>query len=338
MYYQTLTYPGIFEIVKNNDNKDFFLRYKEYLYKTPKKLYGGMEDYINFYWKSFERDKYVGGLLLTGQKGSGKTVISSVLCNKAIARGLRVVEIVNIRYSPELLKFLDSLDNVVLFFDEFGKNFTTREQDKMLTLLSNINGKERLVFITENNPDRISEFIRNRPGRVKYSLHFNKLPLRVVEEFCSEFDIDEVFYKEFLEAYKTTIMFQFDHLETIVKEHINNKDMEFKKLIEVLNIEGLIGEKRLKFRDMYRKDSDAKLTLTELSDSRPTLDQIESGRVFYVDYDEETKEINSITNEEKINKRRKYTEISKHNITKLLDDYAIFEKDGVVLEFNIVKE
>jgi len=345
MKYQTLVYPGIFEVVKNPQTRDFVLSYKNFKYQAPEKLYGGMDKYVDFYWRSFEKQGFKGGLLLTGQKGSGKTAISSILCNKAIDRGLRVIEVTNLNYSPELLRFLDDLDGVVLFFDEFGKNFNTIQQDKMLTLLSNINGRERLVFITENEPNRISPFIRNRPGRIRYSLHFNKLPLAVVEEYCEEKNVDKTFFKEFVDAYKSLITFQFDHLKAIVDEHLNNLGIPFEELVELLNVEDISGVKYLIPEIITEIKTDKLYKIASGSDTKFKLDNIEKGRVHYLSLEEipedvpseDTKQENTQPNSFAPRYRRKNISFSKSAIVSMVDDQVVAEVEGFRLIFKIEK-
>ena len=334
MYYQTLIAPGVFEIKKNPGNKEFYLEQKDYSYKVPPKLYGNMQNYVDFYWKSFERTNFVNGLMLTGQKGSGKTMIAATLCNMAIARGLRVVEITNVEFNTELLRFLDNLDKVVLFFDEFGKNFTTRQQDKMLTILSTISGKERLILITENIPQRISEFIRNRPGRVKYSLHFNKLPMKTVTEYCEEFDIDEVFYKEFIASYKSTVTFQFDHLIAIVDEHINNPDIEFNELVEMLNVDGLTGVKTLVFLSCNKIENDEVMKIINASSDNMTIDALERRGMIYLTIEPLPKEGDD-SNKVGFRHDSMALQLSKKEIKEMTEDVVVFESKGIRVIYKI---
>ena len=326
--YQSLTYPGIFEVVKNPNSDDFMLQYKEHKYEMPGRLYGDTGKFINFYWTSFEKYGYTGGLLLTGQKGSGKTLISSALSNKAIDRGLRVIEITNITFSAKLLRFLDELDGVILFFDEFGKNFNSGQQDKMLTLLSNINGKERIVLITENEPRRISQFIRNRPGRVKYSLHFNKLPLKIVEEYCAEKKIDVNFYNEFVTAYKTVLEFQFDHLQAIVSEHLDNPTMGFDALVELLNIDGVTGTKVVHITNVIDIETDEAMEILSIDEDYMELNLFERGASCYVTYTK-PKASDKEQDQRSFDTSRKSIMINKKALTEMVDDRMVFETKGM---------
>ena len=243
--YKTLIYPGIFLLKINPATKEYFLDKKEFQYKTPNKYYGEVKSYIDFYWRSIVRNNYNGGVMLTGQKGSGKSLIAMELSNRAIQAGMRVVEITKVQFRPELLEYLDKLDNAVLFFDEFGKNFNKQQQDQMLTLLNNSLGKQRIVLITENNKINISDFIRSRPGRIRYAMHFNKLSRKTLLDYCSEFPIEEDFMADLLRVYDKAVEFQFDHLKVIVEEHLNNKDIPLDELLTLLNLDSIAMKKVL---------------------------------------------------------------------------------------------
>lgn len=232
-------YPAVFEIIeiKDKGNKRFELKEISKKYTVPKKLYGKLKFYINFYWKSFIRKKFKSAVLLTGIAGAGKTEIAKVLSNQCIDYGLRVVSVTNIRFSPELLQFLEELESVVLFFDEYGKNFRWDEQQKMLTLISNTLDRERIVLLTENDKNNISSYIRNRMSRVPYAKDFEKLESETVREYMDDFHLSDSFKQSLLELYQSASVFAFDHLQGIVDEHLANVDIPFNDLIDLLNLD-----------------------------------------------------------------------------------------------------
>jgi len=252
----TLNLPGVYEIIQDPVSKQIIPIYKSHKFDTPEKLYGEIKDYVNVIWKSFKRNNYKGGVILTGLMGSGKTEIGKVLSNKAIDEGMSVYLIKNIKDVDMLISILDNLDNAVLFFDEFGKNFPMEAQEKMLTILSNPTGKRRLTIITENESFRISRFIRNRPGRIRYALNFDKLPKSVVIDYCKDKNVSLEFLKEILEIYPISTDFTFDHLKALVEEHLNNPDIPTEILFKVLNIDFLKTTKYLKLKKATFKGKD----------------------------------------------------------------------------------
>lgn len=243
-----ISIPGVYEINQDPQTKQIIPVFKSYKFDTPEKLYGEIRDYVNIIWKGFERNNYKGGVLLTGLMGSGKTEIGKILSNKAIEVGMSVYVIKDVSDKYSLISTLDNLDNCVLFFDEFGKNFPLDIQEKMLTLLSNPTGKRRIVVITENEAFRISRFIRSRPGRIKYSLNFDKLPKSVILDYCKDKKVDLEFVKEILEIYPLSTDFTFDHLKALVEERLKNPDVPTEILFKILNIEFLKAKKYIKLK------------------------------------------------------------------------------------------
>jgi len=211
--------------------------FKSYQFDTPKKFYGRHRRYLDLLWSAFKRHNLKTGVILTGLQGTGKTEIGKELCNRTIKEfGVNVLLITDINYTPELLHFLESLENVVLFFDEFGKNFPYDKQEKMLTLLSNPYSKRRGVIITENEVWSINRHIRNRPGRLKYAINFSKLPKDTLLEYCRDQKVPEDVIKEIIAYYSVNSRFVFDHLKAIVEEWKETK-LDIPTIVEILNIE-----------------------------------------------------------------------------------------------------
>ena len=251
--------PGVYEVTFNNNVYD--LNWVSHKYDVPKKIYGKLNFYIDYYWRGFLRKNFNVELLLTGLAGTGKTELAKILCNKAIDKGMRVITLANIKYDNNLIKYLDTLDSCIFFFDEFGKVFTLTMQEKMLTMFSNMLGKNRALILTENSKHYVSPFIRNRPGRVLYAKDFKKLDIETVVEYCNEFNLSKEFKKNLMDLYRSVTNFTFDHLIAIVNEHLAEPDIEFKELIGLLNLENFTKGKVLIFKSIKLIDSKEDLIL-----------------------------------------------------------------------------
>jgi len=256
--------PGVFEVTmtvdKKSDKETYSLEQVDDRFTVPERIFGNLNYYIEYYWRAFKRHNFKSGVLLTGQKGAGKSETAKVLCNRLIDSGLRAVMLTNVSYSAELIKFLDGLDNVVFFFDEFSKIFPQWVQGKMLTLLNNGLGKTRTVIITENEKMSISNYIRNRPGRIRYSKHFDKLHISTVNEYIEYMRVtDKEFIEAFLKLYKKMTGFAFDHLQSIVTEHLDEPDVKFKELIDILNLDEFTPDKVFKLKEIKYIGKDKEL-------------------------------------------------------------------------------
>ena len=238
---------GVYRLTQNPRPKlPPILEFKYKEYKLPPKLYGEIPKLADFFYEGFKRRGYQGGVMLTGEPGAGKTELAKIICNRAIKDGLRVIDLNNTRLTPEFIDYLETLDDVVLFFDEFGKIIPDRGQDKLLTLFSNPAGVKRIIIITENERFRINSFIRNRPGRIRYSKHFDKVPLSTVKDYLEDKNVDEDFYNDVINLYKRMPKFAFDHLQAIVDEYLMFPDLDFKEILEVLNLDFITGTKIVK--------------------------------------------------------------------------------------------
>ena len=252
--------PGVYSLI-DNPQKDLppIMDFKFKKYNLPDKLYGEIPILANFFYDAFKRKNYTGGVILTGEPGAGKTELAKIICNKAIKDGLRVLDLSNTKLTKTYIKYLETLDDVVLFFDEFGKIIPSQEQDKLLTLFSNPVGVKRIIIITENEQFRISPFIRNRPGRIRYSKHFDKVPLSTVKDYLEDKNVDEDFYNEVLNLYRKMPRFAFDHLQAIVDEYLMFPNMEFKDILEILNLDFITGIKEINIDKVFINGTEVRI-------------------------------------------------------------------------------
>lgn len=217
-------------------------------FETPKVLYGDTMSSVIRVWNEYALSKKTTGVLYTGTKGSGKTMMSSLLCNLAIDNGLPVVLCIEIEFTIELIRFLSQLKHAVLFLDEFNKNVHYSLQEKTLTMLSDINTTNKLIIMTENNSLGINPYIIDRPGRVRYHFDFEKLNKSVFEDYCNKnLDIqgkDKQFYIDLLNRYLDLSSFSFDQLQAIVTEHNHYPDDDLETLFNILNLHGLAKPKK----------------------------------------------------------------------------------------------
>lgn len=261
------TQPGIYEVeVKKtaNGNQEFSLKRKDDFFSTPDKLYGRMIKDFKRSWNTFKAFYSKGNtfnLGAVGYKGMGKTEFLSLLSNEAIKDGLIVVMVVNIKASIDLIKYLDSLDNLVLVLDEYTKNFDKDLQKRSLTMFNNLSKKKRMICISDNYKDALNEFFQDRTGRLHYLLEFETIDNEVILEYCKDHNVKESLIEEILNAARKVPNFSYDFLKGLVLEHELYPDDTLEDLLYYLNLKILkprIACKVIKVEKVLEFDHDRK--------------------------------------------------------------------------------
>lgn len=152
----------------------FFLTSRTDLKIGEEKVYGNHEYRALKVLNSFDAMDRNLGIILSGQKGIGKSLFARVLSEKALNRGLSVIVVAH--YFPGIADFISSIEqNVVIIFDEFEKTFKKVEdrdpQEEMLSLFDGIDGGKKIFVVTCNEVRSLNSYLLNRPGRFHY--HFN---------------------------------------------------------------------------------------------------------------------------------------------------------------------
>jgi len=120
------------------------------------------------------------GVILSGDKGIGKSLCAKMIAIEGIKRGYPVILVK--KYFNGLADFLDQIEQeAIIIFDEFDKTYLdntsetedrTAPQDELLSLLDGMNCGKKLFVITCNSLYKLSDYLINRPGRFHYHLRF----------------------------------------------------------------------------------------------------------------------------------------------------------------------
>ena len=168
--------------------------------------------------------------MLTGEKGTGKSVCAKVIAQKA---NLPIIVIHEETLLTELNDFFKSFDDpVCILFDEVDKNFATRD---LLTFLDGIQKTaKKLVVMTANDNNRIDEFLKNRCSRIRYYRNYNILEdaKEYAEMIAKDRGIENI--EEVVNFIATKIKFpSIDNICSFIDEIVFTKEMQL-TLDEVL--------------------------------------------------------------------------------------------------------
>lgn len=151
----------------------FWLEARHDLDTNEMQVYGRHDARADKVLKSFAASDRNFGVILSGHKGIGKSLLVRMIADRAIKNGMPVI-IVD-RAIGGISRFLASIDQeVMVVFDEFEKTFAADDdgdpQVELLSLFDGIDGGKKLFVITCNSTNNLNEFFVNRPGRFHY--HF----------------------------------------------------------------------------------------------------------------------------------------------------------------------
>lgn len=201
------------------------------------KIYGSFpqkaERIMNTY---IDRGKSTG-VLLSGIKGAGKSLLSKMVANDAIARGWPVLLINEPHHGTDFQAFMSKLTTpAVIFVDEFEKVYAKDvKQMGLLTLLDGTANLNKLFLFTVNNKYAVNEHLMCRPGRIYYMLEFESLGEDIVIEYLNDMLTNKSHTAEALRVCKAINDLSFDMLAALVEE-CNRYDESPAKALEMLNI------------------------------------------------------------------------------------------------------
>lgn len=202
------------------------------------RVYGSHDEKTEKVLNSFDMFNRNLGVMLSGDKGMGKSLFARMLSKKAVERGLPVI-LVDF-YMPGIMSYLSSIEQeAVILFDEFDKTFEEKSeynpQYEVLNVLDGIGyGKKLYVFIC-NDLSEINDCMLNRPGRIHY--HFRiSYPTEIEIKQYLEDKLDLKYHDKIEDVIKFSYMtkLNYDTLRAIAFE-LNN-GYEFKETINDLNI------------------------------------------------------------------------------------------------------
>lgn len=227
---------GTYTVKFNEQTREFFL---EQIgdFDLPDKIYGKSTGYAERILQTFNERPGSTGVLLSGIKGAGKTLLAKQTALLAREQGVPTIVINKEWHGDEFNAFIQSINTpTIIMFDEFEKVYGYYEQRKVLTLFDGVYPSRKLFMVTTNTEKDVSEYLQNRPGRIYYNFQFDTLEQDFIEEFLNDRLEDKSQIPSILKYTQVFSFFNFDMLNAAVEE-MNRFGETLPEVLEVLNIQ-----------------------------------------------------------------------------------------------------
>lgn len=249
--------------------------------KVPENLFGSAESRCDRIFESYNSTPNSLGVGLFGKKGAGKSLLASVIGARGISQGLPVIDVSeSFSTDSNYLEFLNSLDECVIIFDEFLKHLSkikTSEsdditdrherrqkaqdrQDEMLTFFQGAQNNKRLIVLIDNSAFMLSEFLTDRPGRMRYIYTYDGVEKEVVQQLAKHHGLSED-KTQAITVYALRFKVSFDVINEVIKEWTRYPDDSLEQITEILNVPTLTPEVIFKVRVVAFDDADKECTL-----------------------------------------------------------------------------
>ena len=234
----------------------YYLEKKASSIELPKKIYGSTLDRAARCFSTYDRTSEPLTLGLFGSKGAGKTLLANVLAQTGIDRNMPVIDVSeSFNISTEYLAFIESLGPVIVLFDEFLKKLSNLDipsdkensaygakrerahtaQDNMLTFLQGTSNSKRLTILIDNDAQLLSEYIKERPGRMRYRYNYEAIEPAVVEAVGKDSGLTAA-QIESLVIYTQLTQTTFDVMRVIIQEWTFYPEAQLSDITDVLNV------------------------------------------------------------------------------------------------------
>lgn len=237
-------------------------------FKQPDRIYGTkVPTNINHVSRLYnDGDKSVG-VILSGNKGNGKSLFGERLVNKAIDNANQPCIFIDEYIPRQTLQYLsDNLGELTFFFDEYEKNYLPYDKEcdtgpakgvSMLTYFSENSKYKRLNILTINDACSISNLMVDRPGRCQFYITHSEIDMGAVNDLLEEKKFPDLINEVLRESVKVkgvrqfnfdSLMFLCSRIEQLMAQNVDISDAdlleEIYSLNSVLNLPHLVRKLR----------------------------------------------------------------------------------------------
>lgn len=271
-------------VVRFSERRGFYLEKYVEIDITEPKVYGVHEAKVRKVLNSFREMNRSLGVILSGDKGIGKSLFAKMLAAKAIESDFPVIVVDT--FISGIASYIESIEQeAMILFDEFDKTFgevrakdgESSPQTSLLTLFDGLSGGKKLFVVTCNELRRLNEYLINRPGRFHYHFRFEYPSAQEIRQYLED-KLYEDYYGEIdnVVAFSGKVSLNYDCLRSIAFEL--NHGLTFSDAIKDLNIinteneyykvtlryaNGMVATDKDAYLDMFGGDDDVVVYLRD---------------------------------------------------------------------------
>lgn len=177
------------------------------------------------------------GVMLSGLKGSGKTVMAKQI---ALKSNLPIILIDNTTHPSsvnKLFKLLTSIEACIVFdeFDKVGERYDTNQLLKVFDGI-NTSGK-KLVLFTCNDENEINKFMLDRCSRIRYWRKFSEINPAMIMSILQDKLVDKNEAKSLIDFICENFgCISFDNICSFITEVNENPKDAFEELFADMNL------------------------------------------------------------------------------------------------------
>jgi hypothetical protein len=188
-------------------------------FDAPTRIYGDAEKIARRLLRTYVSRTNSTGVLLAGEKGSGKTLTGKLTSILAAGEGTPTILINAPWCGADFNQFLQEITQpCIVFFDEFEKVYPKEQQEALLTLLDGVFPTKKLFIFTVNDKFKIDVNMTNRPGRIFYSIDYEGLEYGFIRDYCGDNLNDKQYVEAVAKCSTLFYRFNFDMLKAIIEE------------------------------------------------------------------------------------------------------------------------
>jgi hypothetical protein len=248
--------PGGNYVIKEDVHGNLYLETIED-FEFKGKRYGDNERNTDRILNTFDKRNTSTGVMLTGEKGSGKSLLAKMISITAQQNSDIPTIVINAPWHGDKFNsFIQSIEQpCIVLFDEFEKVYDSEQQEQILTLLDGVFPSKKLFVLTCNDKWRVDSHMRNRPGRIFYMLEFKGLSEDFIREYCQDNLSNLTHVDRICSIASLFSQFNFDMLKALVEE-MNRYDEAPEDAMRMLNAKPEFDAGKVKYTATIQVEGD----------------------------------------------------------------------------------